>query len=112
MHRGAPLIPSGVLHALARIASHARPQPLQFVNDGSSRPFVPAGTESVRHVVPQHRWLLAQVGRQSPIGSIESRVPPSIGVPVHTEPMQRWPTAHVTPHLPQFVMSSPSRAHA
>jgi hypothetical protein len=52
-HWGAPL--PVVEHALARSASHAIPQPLQLVKEGSARPSAPGATERLKQVVPQQR---------------------------------------------------------
>ena len=49
----------------ARIGSQARPQPLQFWKEESSRPSAPANCRFTQ-VVPQHRCPELHIGEQSP----------------------------------------------
>lgn len=106
MQRGAP--PPGLEHALARSGSQARPQPLQFMNEGSLRPSVPAGTERFMQLVPQQRWAELHEGVhmpggvtvESPGGTLLSPEPPTQAPREHV-----WPAVQVIPQPPQWVMS-------
>lgn len=115
-----PAIPTGVVQALALVASHAIPQPLQFMNDGSVRPSVPGATVLLMHVVPQQRCVELHVGMHIPGGPESTRgTLPSVGgggrpaspVRMHAPLRQLSPAAHRTPHEPQFIGSTPVFAH-
>lgn len=114
-------IDAGVVHALAFVASHAMPQPLQFMNDGSVRPSVPGATERAMQVVPQQRWVELHVGVHMPVGPASTgggRLP-STGGGVPPSPVRmQMPMRHVspatqrTPHIPQLFESVGVFAHA
>lgn len=97
---GAPLIPKGVVQALARVASQAIPQPLQLAKEESERPSVPAAAERLTQVDPQQRWAELQAGVQSP-----PVPPPSVGVPEQAPLRQDWPGAQAMPQPPQLAGS-------
>jgi hypothetical protein len=102
-----PSPPPGTLQELARIASHAIPQPLQFWNDPSLRPSEPGATERPTQVLPQQRWVAAHSGRHVPPPPPPSRIPPSpVAVPMQVLLSQYCPARHVMPQPPQFASSS------
>jgi len=103
-HCGALLMPTGEEHALARIASQASPQPLQFENDESLRPSVPATTDRFTQVVPQQRCDDEHMGEHIP-GGLPS---PGGGPPSPTTQTRarHIPDAHAMPQPPQLAGSS------
>jgi hypothetical protein len=101
-----PIAPVRVVHALARVMSQVRPQPLQLRNELLERPSAPGATWRSTHVVPQQRCDELHDGEHMPGGSPESSRPPSgSGPPTHAADMHR-PDGHATPHIPQFCGSS------
>lgn len=104
--RGAP--PPAEAHALARVASQLKPQPLQFSKELSSRPFVPAVTERFTHDEPQQRCCEAQDGEQVPElpPSRAASTEPSSAVPVHMPTEHVCPSAQTLPHEPQLFGSA------
>jgi hypothetical protein len=106
-----------VLHEMAVIGSHRRPQPLQWLNGerGSSllagRPSTLSGCSRSTHVVPQQRSSEAQVGLQLPVIIPRSgRSPPSRPSPEHT-PFEQLPV-HGLPHAPQLLRSVRLNTHS
>lgn len=103
MQRAIPAPPPGTLHELARIASHAMPQPAQLAKDGSLRPSVSGATEREMQLAPQQRCVSVHSGVHIE-GGIElsgrTTGPPSIPPPPHMPmktqvPMQHsWVAAH------------------
>jgi hypothetical protein len=74
MQRAEPLPLPGTLHELARVMSHAMPQPLQLLNEGLVRPSVFVGTVRSRQLVPQQRCDEEHDGLQLPTGPLSGRV--------------------------------------
>lgn len=106
MQWGAPL--PDAEQALARVESQDKPHPLQFMNDGSSRPLLPAVTLRPTHAVPQQRCDELHEGEQAegPLSMPPlSRTAPSIGVPEQDPIVHVCPSAHTLPQAPQLLGS-------